>query len=366
MAGYNSANFAGSTTVANKALVADGASFSVTGVDQVVGTAGNDYIATSNTGMTVTAGAGTTRIVGEGAADTFIMAANLTVADFIDGGAGTDTLTVTVDNTTTDLNNVTNVENLTLGAAAEFLYTTVDGLIASGATLTVNADLVTGANNVTFNATAETDGTLVFTNTGAGTGVHTITGGALADTITVGTGATNVLKGLGGNDTITGSSVVDTITGGTGADVINISAGGADVLNYAILDTAVAVPFAAAAAKAVFAASQTTVGMDVITGFAVGDKIQVVGAGTSSATLLNESTANLGAATVGDFILMQGTYDATANTFIGDGTGTSSMLVYDTNGTTAGGTYEGIVLVGYVDAGTGDSISTAGLFTGVA
>ena len=105
----------------------------------------------------------------------------------------------------------------------------------------------------------------------------------------------------------------------------------------------------------------------MVTGFAVGDTVQVSSAAaiTTSTTLLTEVTANLGAATVGDVILAGGTYNSTTNTFVG-GAGTDSLLTYDTNGTDAAGTYESIVLVGYADAGTTDTISAAGLFTGVA
>jgi hypothetical protein len=41
------------------------------------------------------------------------------------------------------------------------------------------------------------------------------------------------------------------------------------------------------------------------------------------------------------------------------------MLVYDSNGSAAGGDYRAVVLVGYVDLAGNDTISNAGLFTSV-
>jgi hypothetical protein len=52
--------------------------------------------------------------------------------------------------------------------------------------------------------------------------------------------------------------------------------------------------------------------------------------------------------------------------FTASTTGTDSALIWDTNGTTAAGSYAEIILVGYVDTGTTDTISAAGLFTVVA
>lgn len=63
VAAYDSTYFAGSTTAANKAIIADGQNFTLSGVEVVVGSAEADYIALSNTGMTVTGGAGNDKIV---------------------------------------------------------------------------------------------------------------------------------------------------------------------------------------------------------------------------------------------------------------------------------------------------------------
>jgi len=140
---------------------------------------------------------------GGSGADTFTMAANLSVGDTIVGGLGSDTMTITNDNATTDLNGVSGVEIFTVVLGNASSYTTVDTLVASGSTLTINQ---TGGFGLTFNGAAETNGTFVIN--AAGAGAHVITGGALADTITT-------------------STVGSTITGGLGIDAITLGAAGA-------------------------------------------------------------------------------------------------------------------------------------------
>jgi hypothetical protein len=111
-------------------------------------------------------------------------------------------LTFTDAGGTTDLDNVTNIEIITLGAAATSV-TTVNNLVTADATLKVNGALATAG--ITWNGAAETNG--FFSITG-GTGADVLTGGAMADTIIGGDGA----------DTITGGLGVDSMTGGAGVD----------------------------------------------------------------------------------------------------------------------------------------------------
>lgn len=212
----------------------------------------------------------------------------------------------------------------------------------------------TGANNVlNFDASANTKA-VSFTNSAAtsasimkgGDGGVTFVGSAYNDVITVG-GGTNA------------------ITGGAGADVITINHGSmtkATTLNLSGSDSGSATGYAAS--TAVPTAAFSTTAMDVITGFKAGDAVQLTGLTTSTSLLTNASTT--GAATAGDVILVKGTYSSTGNTFTASTTGTDSALVWDDNGTTAAGSYDAIVLLGYVDAGTSDTISAAGLFTAVA
>jgi hypothetical protein len=157
------------------------------------------------TGTTFTDAVAANSWLGTAGNDTFTMGTNLTTNDTINGGLGTDTLTATAL-AVNGLDSVTNVEIITLtngGAAAT--YTTLQQLVAAGATLTVNGSGATAA--ITWDGKAETDG--FFSITG-GTGADVITGGSLADTIT-------------------GGAAADTIAGGQGLDIIDLGVGDAAI-----------------------------------------------------------------------------------------------------------------------------------------
>ncbi len=194
-------------------------------IDQVTGTGtavalaintagGNDIINDAGDDLKVAAGAGT---------DTVNAAKFLTVDDTLDGGAGTDTLNVTDSSIlATDLNNVTNFEILNVTTTAAAAFTTVNGLVAAGQTLTVNHAVAGGA--LTFNGALETDGQFVF-NTVASANADAISGGGQADTFNyaLNTGAVK-LTGNGGDDIFNmgaNLTTADAISGGAGVDVLN-------------------------------------------------------------------------------------------------------------------------------------------------
>jgi len=142
--------------------------------------------------------------------------------------------------------------------------------------------------------------------------------------------------------------------------------GGADLFNVApTTDTGLALGFVAGAAVAANGAVLNVTGMDKITGFGTtaGATIQLTGLTTASTILRNGQT--LGADNAGNIALLVGTYSSAAGTFTVDISGTSSLFVYDDNGTGTGGSYRGIVLVGYVDLAGNDTMATTGLLTGV-
>ena len=142
--------------------------------------------------------------------DTAALLAAPTVA-FTGTAATTDSITLTDESVAATFDRVTAFESITLAGAANAI-TTVDALVASGTTLTVNAAAITGA--LTFNGAAELDG--IFNVTGTALAADVITGGALADTINAGAGAFN--------DTITGGRGADILTGGAGADAFTYTA----------------------------------------------------------------------------------------------------------------------------------------------
>jgi Ca2+-binding RTX toxin-like protein len=156
-----------------------------------IGGAGDDTLTGSPGGDTIDLSHGGNDTAHGGAGgDTFLLGAALTAADTIDGGTGGDTVELDGDYSaglTFSAATMTNVETLRLDDGFSYNLTTNDANVASGATLTVYASALTGANTLIFNGSAETDGSF-----------HII-GGA-------------------GNDILEGGNQGDTITGGAGAD----------------------------------------------------------------------------------------------------------------------------------------------------
>jgi Ca2+-binding RTX toxin-like protein len=196
--------------------------------DTMTGGSGNDTLIGGSGNDTITAGTGNDNLSGGDDADTFVLASNLTSADTISGGDGgnnSDTLTFTDDNgAADDLNNVTGIETVTLGnTSTNVVVTTIDALVASGATLTVSGLSLT-SGTMTWNGAGETDGKFSITGGGAadtiigGSGNDTIIGGAGADSITAGTGNDSLSGGDDADTFILGSNLTsaDTIVGGDG------------------------------------------------------------------------------------------------------------------------------------------------------
>ncbi|MFH0728835.1 MAG: DUF4214 domain-containing protein [Pseudomonadota bacterium] len=193
-----------------------------TGADTIVnGLAGNDTITSGDGNDTITLGTGSDNVTTGNDTDTVIGAANVTTADTLVGGAGTDTLTLTDDTAVTDLDHVSGFETIAITSTSASLYTTVDALVASGETLTVTQ---AGAFALTWNGTAETDGAFNIT---ANSGNDALTGGAGNDTFDSATGNDIIVGGNGDNvytfNTAADLDTNDTVTGGTGTDTVNVT-----------------------------------------------------------------------------------------------------------------------------------------------
>jgi hypothetical protein len=199
----------------------------------------------------------------------------------IDGGAGTDTLTLNegADTTVVDamFQYITGVETVVLAGTSDAIVITTGGFFNTNfagnttTTLTlgeannndvntINAATFTGAMTLTLNAAAAT------------TQAQTVTTGSGADTITITatayTGAANgiLVNSGGGNDKITIAATAMTavsnavnITGGLGADTITVanSTGAAHASNYVTFVTSVG--------------ESTVAAFDNITGYFNGD-----------------------------------------------------------------------------------------------
>lgn len=214
------------------------------GNDSLTGQNGNDSILGGAGSDTITVGAGSVNVAGGLANDTINMAATLTVADTVDGGSGTDILTVTAAlGTAADaaFANVSNVETLQLGGAG--LTTLGTNAQAAGIT-TINLD--TGANAETVSLTAYTTAVTVDMSGGgddliqlsnatgnivAFSSNDELDAGAGNDSIALGSGSDTIRADVDGTNPTTGTIDLDQISGlenivvnaSTGTDVVSLT-----------------------------------------------------------------------------------------------------------------------------------------------
>ncbi|NCQ90910.1 MAG: DUF4214 domain-containing protein [Microcystis aeruginosa LG13-03] len=284
-------------------------------IDVVDGT--NRLDATDFTGeLTLTLGKNSdiTQIVGGKTNDTFTLTAAVDQINGVNlnGNDGNDTLTVKVGNAfTTAINGVTNVETIIFkeDTAADTTITTVDALVASGATLTVDASSFT-TKFLVFNGAAETNGSFK------------ITGGALADALTGGAKA----------DTLTGNGGLDILTGGGGNDQF--------VLNKAVATSAVTIndfsTLTATNNNDVFALSNAAFAGAPAVGAAL-TVSAVAGATNSANTILLDTAANLLTTTAINYGNVRFAFATDTNQLYYDAdgvgfTGASSILIANTPG----------------------------------
>lgn len=220
----------------------------------VSGTAGAGIILGSNAStLTVTGSANTDFVtVGAGLVNVNLGAGNDTVTgtaaqianDTLNGGGGTDTLSLNLVGTLSDSTfaHVSSFDALTVTDTSANIVSGgfFNNAFAGGATVTATS--LTSASTFdfsTYNAaltetiTASAGSVVVKGGTaantislsGSATGVtSSITGGSADDSITGGSG-NDIITGGAGADTINGGSGADTITGGAGADVLTGGAG---------------------------------------------------------------------------------------------------------------------------------------------
>jgi Ca2+-binding RTX toxin-like protein len=250
------------------------------------------------------------QIVGGKSDDTFTLTAKVDLINGVtlNGNDGNDTLTVKVGATTAALNGVTNVETIIFKeAAADTTIVTKDTLVASGATLTVDASSFT-TKFLDFDGTLETNGSFK------------ITGGALAD----------VLKGGAKNDTLTGGGGLDQLTGNGGNDQF--------VLNKAIATSAVTIVDFSTAANDndIFALSNAAFAGAPAVGAALTVSL-VAGATNSANTILVDTAANLLTTTAINYGNVRFAYATDTNQLYYDAdgagfTGASSILIANAPG----------------------------------
>ncbi len=214
------------TLAATNTLTLDGSHANSTAVLDAIGGAGNDAITGGAAAdiIDLSKGGEDTAHGGSGN-DTITMGGTLSAGDVLDGGAGNDTVNLTGRYSQTfAATNFTSVETLKLGAGHVYSFTTVDGNVAAGATLTVDASALGASDTDTFNGAAETDGTFHFTG---GAGNDTDTSGALGAVFDFTAGGND--KGTGGasgaSTFIMGATLnaSDTLNGGAGGGIVQLA-----------------------------------------------------------------------------------------------------------------------------------------------
>jgi Ca2+-binding RTX toxin-like protein len=165
--------------------------------------------------------------------DVVLVGAKLTSADAIDGGAGSDTLSLAGATTVTlGASTIANIETIVFGAGFNYSLVTNNGNVAAGQTLTVDAGALGAGNGLTFNGSAEADGSFAFTG---GAGVDFLRGGSQADTFDMTKGGNDQVIGNAGNDTFYFGSTFnssDNIDGGNGTDTVNLAASGTMTVTF--------------------------------------------------------------------------------------------------------------------------------------
>ena len=197
--------------------------------DRLEGDAGNNVVTgTAGADRFVLGQGGDDQAAGLGGNDLFDFGAAFTAADRVDGGAGSDRLSLTGDYSGGVLlaaATLTEIETLTLGSAGGAGYnsynlTLNDANVAVAASLTVDGQALRYGENIFFYGNAELDGTLTLLGGGGNDWLY---GGAGADSFRPGLGD-DWLFGGGGNDGFTYRSIAeftgDRVDGGAGSDRI--------------------------------------------------------------------------------------------------------------------------------------------------
>jgi Ca2+-binding RTX toxin-like protein len=269
----------------------------------------------SNLNDTLSGNAGVNSLAGGGGGDKFVMGANLTAADSIDGGSGIDTVVLDGNyaaGLTFAATTLKDVEIVSLTAGNSYKLTLTDA--NNSGTLTVDGSAL-GANTLFLAASAEKNNALTAigasgndTLTGGG-GNDSFTGGAGADRLTggggsdtanygasaaaitvnlnlvsaqvsagdangdilsgienvIGTAQADALTGNAGANALTGGGGNDTLTGGAGGDKLD-GGGGADTADYSGSKAGITVRFGGAVSSGGDAAGDTLTGIETVIG----------------------------------------------------------------------------------------------------
>jgi Ca2+-binding RTX toxin-like protein len=201
----------------------------LSGIEQLVGSAFGDTLAGGTGSETLDGGAGDDTITGSIGADALV------------GGAGIDTADYSAS-----------VSGVTIAT---------DGSVGSSGD--ASGDTLSGIERIIGSAQADT--------LGGGAGADTLEGGAGNDTLSGGAGD-DVLSGGAGNDRLLGGLGSDVLTGGAGADVLD-GAAGFDTADYSASTGAVQITLDGSTATGGDAEGDSLTGIERVVGSAFGDTI---------------------------------------------------------------------------------------------
>jgi Ca2+-binding RTX toxin-like protein len=184
----------------------------------------------------IIAGAGHDCLIGGEGSDTFDMGTHLTADDTIDGsgiflqGSETNVLSFTQDqghaDFTHDLDNVTNIQSISLGDASTSIIAS-NTLATAGQSLCVDASALSGAHALTWNGSAVLGDQYILGSGQAdlltgGAGCNTLFGGGGSDTLTAGATAGNsIFEYKSATDFGSTGDMIHNFHGGTNGDVLD-------------------------------------------------------------------------------------------------------------------------------------------------
>lgn len=129
----------------------------------------------------IASGDGMVSLTGGAHNDLFFFGANFSASDFVDGGGGTDWLLLDGDYSaglTLGSATLENVAKIALTGDHNYTITTLDGLLAGGQTLKIDASALGTGDVLDFDGSAETNGHFIITG---GMGADNLTGGSQSD-----------------------------------------------------------------------------------------------------------------------------------------------------------------------------------------
>lgn len=291
----------------------------------VTGGAGDDSITTGDGNDTIVGGAGNDTIDGDGqgtgGVDT-VSYSDITGSGDQHGITDAGLLGIVVNLTSSTITESTIDTAMDLSAGTDDYYVAGSGIATTKAGYIAAADdqskadgLDTITNVEAIVGSARADyialGSGGMTGSG-GDGGDTILGGAGDDTISGGND-TDYLTGGDGNDSINGGAGNDNIDGGGGNDTIDVGAG----TDTVVIKTAGTFAATALSTSASSETNLAAVGIDVIKGFSVGDKIDISGVAnvTIAGTITASATTELADVTQHAAALVSGSYDTSTGKF---------------------------------------------------